>query len=285
LNGKSWMIAGLGLAVLSAGARGFDFQEKSAIRDAYAFPASATAIEVSVDNIEGSITVSGIPGRTVELLANQTIRAESPARLQLAKEEVQLKITKRESLFDALVDAPWRCEDGRRSRERRDPGYRVRFDFDLKAPSEARIILRNINDGEIKVTNLNGDYDVKNINGGIDMAEISGSGRVYALNGKVTVVFRDNPVRDSYFGSLNGDVDLHFLPGLAADLRLKTFNGGIYSDFSVTGLPAKPLVKETRGGKQVYKADRFFAVRVGQGGPEIELDGFNGDIRLHERKR
>jgi hypothetical protein len=278
-------LAALGLGTALLGAGGLDLEEKTTLRDSWTFPGSTTEIEVSVDNIDGSIAVTGRPGRTVELVADKTIRATLPERLQQAKDEIQLRITKREDLFEAYVDTPWRCKEGRRVRSERSPGYRVSFDFELKVPADARLYLRNINNGEIKVESVIGDYDVDNINGGIEMLEVSGSGRAYALNGKLRAVFRSNPQRDSYFGSLNGDVDLFFQPDLAADLRLKTFNGEIYSDFPVKPLPGGPIAKENRNGKYVYKTNDFFGVRVGQGGPEIKLDGFNGNIRIHERKK
>jgi hypothetical protein len=280
----NWVVAALVLVTTLAAGQDYRHNEKSTVRDSFSFPAGVADIEVSVDNIEGAITVSGSPGRRVELTALQTILADSPARLQLAKEEIQLKITKRDSLFEAYVDAPWRCKDARKGSEWRDRGYRVQIDFELSVPPEARLFLRTINHGEIKVAGVNGDFDVKNINGGIEMLDAGGSGNAYAVNGKVAVSFRNNPVRASSFGSLNGDVDLYFRPGLAADLRLKTFNGDVYSDFDVTPLPSAPMVRVVRDGKQMYKSDKFLGVRVGRGGPEIKLDGFNGDIRIHERK-
>jgi hypothetical protein len=73
-----------------------------------------------------------------------------------------------------------------------------------------------------------------------------------------------------------------FRPALAADLRLKTFNGDVYTDFDVAPLPAVPATGVTRksNGRFTYKSDRGFAVRVGGGGPELTFDAFNGDIRI-----
>ena len=279
----TWVAGGLLLGAALGGAPRWEFQEKSTVKDTYTFAPGTRDLEVAVDNIEGAIVVAGSRERSVVLIGNRWDRAESQAKLELAKEEVQLRLNRRDSSYEAYVDAPWRCREGRRENGQRDRGYRVRIDFELRVPDDARVFLRTVSDGDIRVGNLAGDFDVKNINGGISMSEVSGSGHAYALNGKVNIVFRSNPTRDSYFGSLNGDVDLFFLGNLAADLRLKTFNGEIYTDFPVTRLPAGPMTEETRGGKRVYKASKFFGVRVGAGGPEIKLEGFNGDIRIHEK--
>jgi len=38
--------------------------------------------------------------------------------------------------------------------------------------------------------------------------------------------------------------------------------------------------KKTKDGKFIYKSNDFFGVRVGDGGPELKFDAFNGDIRI-----
>ena len=93
------------------------------------------------------------------------------------------------------------------------------------------------------------------------------------------------PPGPSDFGSLNGDVEVAFRPGLSADMWLKTFNGSAYTDFDVTALPSRPAVREERDGKYVYKSNQFYGVRVGQGGPELKFDAFNGDIRIRNREK
>jgi hypothetical protein len=124
---------------------------------------------------------------------------------------------------------------------------------------------------------------VDNINGGVEMTDLSGSGKVYALNGRVKVSFRENPRAKSSFGSLNGEVRVSFQQELNADVRFKTFNGGVYTDYPVTYLPLPASAGERRGGKFVYKSSEWSAVRVGHGGPELSFDAFNGNIRLLNR--
>ena len=65
---------------------------------------------------------------------------------------------------------------------------------------------------------------------------------------------------------------------------MKTFNGEVFSDFRVRQLPARAPSSETRGGKRVYKTDGFTGLRVGAGGPEIEFDTLNGNIRILRSK-
>jgi hypothetical protein len=278
---RAWSIPVCCAFATFIGAAGLDLEENETIRKSWTL-ANPAQVEMAIDNIDGSLDVTGYSGRDVELVANRTTRAESAQRMQKAHEEVRLDLSESEGKIRAFVDAPWRCGDGVNYRGPRHHGYRVSYDFQVRVPADMRLFLRTINNGEIAVRNVSGDYDIENINGGIEMVEIGGSGRAYALNGAVTIRFNRNPRAPSYYGSLNGDVDLYFLPNLAADLWLKTFNGGIYTDFPVSGLPAAAAKPERRGTKFVYRSNNFFGVRVGAGGPEIKLDGFNGNIRIHE---
>ena len=162
-------------------------------------------------------------------------------------------------------------------------GYEVEFDFELRVPRQTEIHLWTVNDGDIRVQDVLGDFDVNNINGGIEMRGIAGSGRAHTINGKVKVEYAGNPKEASHFGSLNGNVEVTFQRSLSADVRYKTFNGGVYTDFPVTTLPAPANTPERRNGKFVYKAE-YQGVRIGNGGPVLEFDGFNGNVRILQAK-
>jgi len=249
------------------------------------FPA---AKKIDVDNFDGSVTVLGADTHEIKVEIHKTIRARSPEKLQEAKQEVRLDMGPQADELRLYVDGPFRCKCGDGSvnyRGSRYSGYEVSFDFTLHVPRETAVRLRTVNRGEIRVENTDGAFDAENINGGLDLVEIAGSGHAYALNRPVQVSYRRNPTGASDFGSLNGDVEVGFRPGLSADIWLKTFNGSAYTDFDVTALPSRPAVREERNGKYVYKSNQFYGVRVGQGGPELKFDAFNGDIRIRNRER
>jgi DUF4097 and DUF4098 domain-containing protein YvlB len=98
----------------------------------------------------------------------------------------------------------------------------------------------------------------------------------------VKVSFRQNPSEASDFETVNGAVELAFARDLAADFKFKTFNGGIYSDFPVTALPAQGMKEEHHGAKVIFRADRYTGARVNAGGPQIKVENLNGDIRILE---
>lgn len=240
-----------------------------------------------VDNVWGDISVTGAKGQNIEMTVYKKIEASTSQSLEEAREEVYLDIAEEDDVIELYVDGPFR-DSGRRSRGRRGwerRHYEVRYDFDLRVPAGVRLELSTVNDGEITVTDFEGDYDIHNVNGGIELEKMDGSGEVYAVNGDVTIDFMKNPREDCRFGTLNGELRLYFQPSLSADFQLKTFNGEIFSDFPVTYLPAKPETSVKKKGKYVYKTGQTMGVRAGKGGPEILLDGFNGDMFILDKKK
>ncbi len=273
MRNRRWAIGLLALPSMAAA-----IGQNETIQKTYTLSGAAPK-KLVVDNVFGSIHVTGYAGSEVRLVVRKTLRADSPEAAERARREVTLDISQDANTVRFYVDGPFRCRDGG-VRIHHRPGYQVRYDFDLQAPAGTAADLKTINDGEIRMDNVTGDYTVNNINGGIEITGAAGSGKVYALNGRVRVSFRENPRAASSFGSLNGEVRVAFQPDLSADLRFKTFNGGVYTDFPVSYLPLAAAAGERHNGKFVYKSNDWSAVRVGRGGPELSFDAFNGDIRI-----
>lgn len=234
-----------------------------------------------VDNINGSIEVTGYDGDVVELLVHETITAESKQKIEEAKRKVKVDIEQESDRILLFVDAPWRCEDGSTNYRGYDYyGYEVECNFVLKVPHKVALHLKTINDGAIKVTNVEGKFVVENVNGNVRMKDIAGSGKARTVNGDVEVSFRRNPTEESSFKTINGEVNVRLQENLSADLEFKTMNGEVYSDFEVKSLPLKSSTKQRRNGMKVYRSGDSFSVRVGSGGPELSFDTLNGDIYI-----
>jgi hypothetical protein len=260
--------------------RDLPVRDQENIQKTIAMPAGHKSLEI--DNVWGSIEVVADTADKVELAVVRTTQAESKDKLDRAKKEVTLDITQEEGVLKLYVNGPFRCQcdDCRHSRD--DEGYRVKMDFKVRVPRDLDIKVKTVNEGRVVVKNTNGSFLVRNVNGDIEMDNVAGSGTARTVNGPVIVSFRQNPRENSDFKTVNGNVELRFARDLSADFRFKTFNGGIYSDFSVTALPVHAIEAEHKGGKVVYRADRYTSARVNAGGPEIQIENLNGDIRILE---
>jgi hypothetical protein len=268
-----WSAAFL-LAVAPA-AKPADIEERTT--ESKAFGAAKLLI---VDNVWGSIDVSGGDAGAVQVDVSKRIRAESPERLEAAKREVRLDMSQSGDTVKLYVDGPFRCDcsGGRSVRMRGHSGYQVDYDFRIRAPRDARVDLYTVNGGRITVTNIEGDFDAQNVNGVVELRGIAGSGRAKTVNGGVTAVFARNPSGASSFETINGDVDVTFRKGLSADVWTGTLHGDVYTDFDVKPLPARVIREQAKSGLFVYRRSGMGGVRIGAGGAEMKLKTLNGNI-------
>jgi hypothetical protein len=246
------------------------------------FPGASLVI---VDNITGSIDVTGEPGRDVRMEVTKRIQAESAERMEAAKREVKLDEQQSGDTLKLYVDGPFRCNCDDHSR-RGHQGYTVSYDFKLHVPSGARVDLYTVNGGNVSVRNVAGDFDVRNVNGDIEMTDVAGSGKAHTVNGPVKVTYGANPKGPLSFETVNGKVDVAFRKGFGAEARMETLNGGMYTDFEVSAAPAEQPVSGTRqNGRFVLHRGGATAVRIGAGGPELHMKTVNGDIFIRDREK
>lgn len=284
------------LMVFFLGAGDYPVKKIETIEKNLSFTGGTEPQTLKIDNIFGSISVSGYNGKTVLLTTKKTIRAKTNQSLEDAKKEVILDIFTKGNSINVVVDGPFRDEKGGCHWNSRKLGYIVQYDFQVKVPFKTGLYVKTINDGDVDVSdiqgkssiknvngkisvkNLKGDFNVHTVNGRIQMEGITGSGEAHTVNGKVKVLFDKNPASDCSFKTINGNLEIDCLPGLSGDFKFKTFNGKIYSDFPATYLPSSPVKGERTKGKYVYKSSRFQSVRIGNGGPAIKMDTLNGNI-------
>jgi hypothetical protein len=246
---------------------------------------SGAPMRVLVDNVEGHVHVMGSNGSQVHVIAHKTIRAETNSDLQEAKNDVKLEMSEKPGTVSIYYDAPWRCNGGGRGchGEYRH-FYDVIYDIDVEVPHAARTVVSTVNGGDIRVDRVDGNFDISNVNGGVTLNGIGGSGDIHTVNGPVSVHFVKNPSALTSVKSVNGSLNVYFQPGLSADLQFKTLNGEIYSDFEVTPTAIPAVETERHNGKYVYRSGRARGGRAGQGGPQLNFDTLNGDIRLHSER-
>jgi hypothetical protein len=269
--------------VLAPGHDSYSLEKKDSIVQVFKFSSPEKAKTVKIDNVFGSITVSGIKTYEARLEAKKSLRADSQNDLLKAEHEVKLNMVERDNQLDIYVDGPFRCRNG--SIDWSDRDYIVTYDFKLEVPELTDLVLKTVNEGDILVKNVRGNFTVRNVNGHIELQEIAGPVSCKTVNGRIRAAFRENPASACTFKTVNGDLDVSFTPNLAADFQLKTFNGEIYSDYPVSYLPAKAGIAQREKGHYVYRSHSFQGVRVGKGGPEIIMDTLNGDIVIASKNK
>lgn len=262
--------------------------EESARTIEKSFPLTGNKRSVSVCGINGAIKVTAADSNEVRFSIREEISAPTRDRLDELKKEVDVAFLQEPGSVLAGVKGPWSdtpCgqarkegSEGRRRWEGKDT--RIRHDFTVSVPRDARLQLKTVN-GAIEVTATAGPYSVHTVNGSIRMTDVEGAGDVNTVNGTVVATYKKNPAADTKYRSVNGKLDLYYQPALSADFYVKTVNGKAFTDFDMTAIAGESS-PEAKGMKVIHRRGNSGQLRAGNGGPKISAETVNGSILIHD---
>ena len=246
--GAAWLLAGAGIAAAE------DFEWRGRV---------APGRTVEIKGVNGAVHASLAAGDEVEVTASKRGRRSDPGSVRIEVVEHAGGVT---------VCSVYPDVDGRRNECRPGKGGRmstrdndVTVDFVVRVPRGVGFSPRTVN-GEIEVSDLEGDVDATTVNGSIELST-SGRAEAQTVNGSIRArAGRADWTGDAAFKTVNGSITVTLPPSTAAEVHAATVNGEIETDFplQVTGRVSRRRLTGTIGG----------------GGRSLELETVNGSIRL-----
>ncbi|MBL6448141.1 DUF4097 family beta strand repeat protein [Fulvivirga sp. 29W222] len=159
------------------------------------------------------------------------------------------------------------------------------LDLVVEVPKSVDLHVETYNDGDLHISNINGEIVADNYNGKISAENIAGSIVANTYNGSIKARFdKVTPDTPMAFTTYNGDVDLTLPSNFKASLKMKTARGEIYSGFDFTVVKNEPETKtEKKSGTYKVYLDDWVRGNVNGGGPEFMIKNYNGDIYLRKK--
>jgi len=160
-----------------------------------------------------------------------------------------------------------------------------KMNLEIEVPLGFDVKVSSYNDGDILVTNVEGEVEITTYNGEIEAQNISGSVVATTYNGEIKVTFDKlkEGVPMSY-STYNGDIDITFPPGLKATFKMKTEQGEILSGFDMKMIESGPVQKkDTKSGTYKVVIDEWVKGEVNGGGAEISMRNYNGDVIIRKK--
>ena len=230
---------------------------------------------VIVKNIIGPIRVTGHDANRVEMRATETVRGDLQADIERARAQMRLVTETEPGRVAFRVRHVGDDGDGR---GRGWDGYSIEYDIEVRVPRGAAVEVSTVNDGDVTVEDVNGEFELSNVNGAVRLVRAGGgSGSVKTVNGDVDASFARAPSEATSFKTVNGELDVTFPANLSAELAFHTMQGDVFTDFDVESLNDPPEVRRDRG-RFVLRTNRSSAFRVGGGGERHSFNTLNGDI-------
>jgi len=158
------------------------------------------------------------------------------------------------------------------------------LDLQIEVPAKTNLHLSSMNGGVISVEDVESELEISNLNGAIVLKNVGGSVVAHSMNGSVTaVVTRVTPQAPLSFTSMNGTVDVTLPTGIKANLKLRSDQGDVFTDFDFQVIQGtRPEVR--KGNRFTIDVNRSVYGTVNGGGPDVELRSFNGTVILRKAK-
>jgi hypothetical protein len=156
----------------------------------------------------------------------------------------------------------------------------------ITVPPDTSLKLSSHN-GSVYAEGVHGEIDAECQNGGIKLVNVSGTVLADSHNGGINVVMdRVDTGKPSAFSSVNGTIDVTLPADLKANLKMRSSQGSIFSDFdmNVTSGRATTQKNNTSDGKFRVDFDRTVLATINGGGTEMAFTTVNGSILVRKKK-
>ena len=216
---------------------------------------------VEIGNVNGKIDVRPGEGNTVEVVAEKISQAAS----QEAAKEALGRIDIQEETSAGLVKIDTKIARGSNGIFNRG---NLQVHYTVRVPSHVQLRVATVNGG-VDITGVNGKVVAETTNGGIRGRDIGGAFEASTTNGGVEVDLTQVPEAGVKLETINGGIRLRLPADAKASVHAQIVNGGI--DVSGLELASQSTSKRRLDGK------------LNGGGPQIDLQGVNGGIRISSR--
>ena len=217
--------------------------------------------EIEIKGVNGGITASRATGKEVEVHATKHAKRSDPA-------DVTIEVIEHEDGVTICAKYPGAgnvCAPGDKGSSHTHNND-VEVDFEVRVPAGVRLVAHTVNGG-IQAEGLAGPVEAETVNGAVRLST-SAYASAETVNGSITAALGSAEWTEPLsFNTVNGGIHLTLPAKLDVDLRARTLNGVVDSDFpvTVTGKLSKHSIRGT----------------IGKGGRRLDLETTNGNISLN----
>ncbi|GAB3262286.1 hypothetical protein GCM10027347_27850 [Larkinella harenae] len=245
---------------------------------------------LQVNLINGSIRVTGYNGKDVVIDASTG--ADSGGQNARLNERKTTSDDKPDELANGMKKLSSRGGLDLTAREKNNAvtlnsaSINRTVNLNIKVPQQFSLKISTINNGDIVVENVTGELEVKNVNGPVQLTNVGGSAVANSINGPVKATFRTvNADAPMAFSTLNGNLDVTFPANAKFNVKLKSDQGDIFTDFDVDVDKSQPKgTRSSQDGMYKVSIDDWVQGKVNGGGREVMMKNMHGNIYIRKVK-
>jgi hypothetical protein len=228
---------------------------------------------LDLQNIAGSITVTGITGDDIVIEAVKRVRARDEARAKALLAEMEIRVDDRAGRVIVRTTYP-----------RRTTAASAAVDYTVRVPQDASVDLSSVS-GDLRVTNVKGDLRLETVNGEVHAGQVPRLTLAKSMSGNIEVT-----------GQIDGELNASSLTGLlllrgvkARAVELTTISGDVVlTDVLVDRARVRSVNGDVRFASALVKNGRYdmnshsgsIEVKVPAAtGFELDASTFSGNVR------
>lgn len=155
----------------------------------------------------------------------------------------------------------------------------------ITVPVNTSLKLRSTN-GRIEVQGVHGEIEASGQNGSVTLTNVAGTVVADSHNGAIKAVMDSVAAgKPISFSSWNGSVDVTLPADFKGNLKMKTTNGDIYTDFDIKLTPGAAVTEksDSPNGRYRVKMDGTVNGTVNGGGTDATFTTYNGKVLLRKK--
>jgi len=219
---------------------------------------------VEIKNINGWIDAEATGGDQVEVSAEKIGPEADQVKIQVVPSSDGVTIC---AIYPRSSSS---CEPGE-SWHVNNHGDRTKVNFTVRVPQNLRFSGQSIN-GEVKAQDMGRSVRATSVNGSVHVSTKSWA-QAETVNGSIEVAMGSADWNGKLkIETVNGSISLKLPDDLSADVRFRSVNGNLNTDFPLT----------IQGSLGSMPGNHHAEGRIGSGGRELDVETVNGSVRLEK---
>ncbi len=152
--------------------------------------------------------------------------------------------------------------------------------YTIKLPRMVAVLFQEMNWGNSKVmiSNMEGDLEIKTNNAKVDLDNVTGPVVANSISGEIKVVYGNvSQSKPTAISTVSGVIDISLPASTKSNLKLRSMNGEIYTDFDLGLKNAKDGLTRIGTGHNIEGT-------TNGGGVEMALKTISSDIYIRKQK-
>jgi DUF4097 and DUF4098 domain-containing protein YvlB len=222
---------------------------------------------MSLSNSNGDVEIVAWDKEEVEIIAYKVVRASDRETAEKLLKYLKIEIRERDDEIKIETEFPKNSGSGFLGWLFGGGSNSFSVNYEIRVPQNIDLNIYTTNGG-VEVEDICGRLRLESTNGSIIGRDVQGLAKCYTTNGSIKMNFEKASKKDKMaFKTTNGSIKLYFPDSFGAEADLKTTNGHIDCDFTLSGSSRRSKKK--------------FSGTMNHGGHDLYCKTTNGNIGIY----